>query len=186
LAERGLDNAARVVLRSFIELSWQTIILLFFREDLKIYVQPEDQDEVNRVWWELFGKGRMQKKLTLIEESLGFDSGTIRKYREYRRDIYQFFSESVHHSHINNLVSSMIGNFEQETFQWKPLGGSGVRSDPTLFTRTLSGLYFLDMFFIIVEDFHGTDLSSLKEHYFKDCLIFRDCLWGIIKKRHEI
>jgi hypothetical protein len=186
LAEKGLDNAARVVLRSFIELSWQTIILLYFREDLKKYIQPEEQGEVNRVWCELFGRGKVQKKLAIIEENLGFDADTIIKYKEYRKDIYQFFSESVHHGHINNIVSSMICNFGKETFQWKPLGGAGVRSDSTLFTLTLSGLYFLDMFFIIIEDFHGTDLASLKEQHFKDCLVFKDLLWGVIENRREI
>ena len=186
LVENGLDNAARVVLRSFIELSWQTIILLYFREDLKKYIQPEEQEEVNRVWWELFGKGKIQKKLAIIEENLGFGSDNIIKYKENRKDIYQFFSESVHHSHINNIASSMICNFENEKLQWKPLGGVGVRSNDTLFILSLSGLYFLDMFFIIIEDFHGTDLASLNEQHFKDCLVFKDFLRGIIENKHEI
>jgi len=185
LAEKGLDNAARVVLRSFIELSWQTIILLYFRDDLKRYVVPEEQEEVNRVWWELFGRGKIQKKLSLIEENLGFEPESLQKYKKYRKDVYQFFSESVHHSSINSLVSSLIGDFEEDKFQWKPLGGAGIRSDATLFTLTLSGLYFLDMFFVIVQDYHGTDIADLTEHYYKDCMVFRDCLWGIVENLYE-
>jgi hypothetical protein len=183
LAEKGLDNAARVVLRSFIELTWQLIILLYYREDLKKYVVPEEQNDVNRVWWELFGKGKIQKKLSAIEENLGFDSETREKYSNYRKDIYQFFSESVHHSHINSIVSSVIWNFHEDSGAWTALGGAGLRSDATLTTLTTSGLYFLDMFFMILEDYHGTDICELDYHYFKDCLVFRDCLWEIVENR---
>lgn len=41
LTEKGLDNAARIVLRSAIELTWQILILLYNREDLIRYEKHE-------------------------------------------------------------------------------------------------------------------------------------------------
>lgn len=182
LTERGLDNSARIILRSVIELTWQILILVYFREDLKQYVKAESFDEVSQTWWNLFGKGKIQKKLQQIEEDLAVNSSERNFLKKERKDVYQFFSESVHHGYVNTVVASIVWKFEEEAGAWCALGGASSRSDGTLATFINTSLYFIDMFVLILNKYHGTYFEKLPDLYWKESLILRDCVKEFMKK----
>lgn len=182
LTERGLDNSARIILRSVIELTWQILILVYFREDLKQYVKAESIEEANQTWWKLFGKGKIQKKLHQIEEDLAIDSSEGNLLKIERKDVYQFISESVHHGYGNSVVASIVWEFEEEMGAWCALGGASARSDGTLAIFINTALYFIDMFVLILNKYHGTYFDELPELYWKESLIIRDCVKEFMKE----
>ncbi len=183
LIDKGFDNGARILLRSIMELTWQILILLFNREDLRIFVKADSFDDVRNTWRLLFGNQRFSKKLDRIEVELKVDADIRLNLRNRRLDAYKFFSESVHNGFITAMLDSMQLDFEKDTLNTNFLGGACARSLDTLRAFVQSGMYFLDMFFAIVTQYHGTDLEVLPELYWKDSLVLTECVRDCIRKR---
>lgn len=184
LIENGFNYSARILSRSAIEMSWQILILSYFREDLKVYVAADENGGANHVWWKLFGKGKMLKKISQIERELLLPDNVHSSLMEYRKETYSALSESVHHGSLEVMLSSFNWAFDENNNipdsdeaqgKWSALGGVSTFSVEILNGINYSLSYFLRMFFVVVEYFHGIDLEGYSDTYWKIALVAKDC-----------
>ncbi|TMA80045.1 MAG: hypothetical protein E6J74_40275 [Deltaproteobacteria bacterium] len=71
LSRDGLDVQARTLVRVTAELTWQLAVLFSNPELLRKYAVAQSEEEENRVWWELFGRGRLLRRTLDLEKALG-------------------------------------------------------------------------------------------------------------------
>lgn len=175
LVSLGLDGSARSLSRTTAELSWQTLILLAFKEDLLLYQAAHTSEETTETWFRLFGKGRTQKKLTQIEEMLGIHSDVSEKLATQRKDNNQFFSESVHSGYLMTVVSTIRWSFEEDAGAWSALGGSTSASETTLGHLSMTLDYFCEMFILILNEIHHL-YPEIKSENWRDFLLLQESI----------
>lgn len=179
LVEKGLDNPARALTRTVIETTWQTLILLSSREDLKEYVKPDSFDETKEMWFKLFGKGRLQNKLAKIENSLNFDTESHKLLKAEREKAHQFFSESVHSGFVSSAVSSISWEFQSDNGTWSLLGGASRASLATIDCLNTNLFYFIRVFFAIITKLHRITPSKSDKYHWKEAFILQECITNI-------
>lgn len=178
LIEKGLDSPARALVRTLSELSSQTLILIYFRDDFKEYIKGKDDELSTQIWYKLFAKNKMHKKLSIIEKESEMDNEFIQYMYNFRKEEYEFFSESIHHSYVSINLGSYAWECENEENSQKCLFGgenSSVRRTLNFLNTTL--FFFVVSFFKLIKKPRNPDklfwleaytlYSSVKELYLK-------------------
>lgn len=111
LIENGQDNAARALVRPTIELSWQMLICLARDDYVDLWLQGDNPEEARKVWDRLF-RGKINRLLVDIEQSLGTPSDISDQLKVMRLDTQRFYSQAVHHSAASILFGSMHFNMD--------------------------------------------------------------------------
>jgi len=109
LIELGLDSSARVVLRALQELCWLTVLVASDRDKMIAYCQATGHGRARKVWSESFSSGKLRDGLLSLERRLRFPFPA--KMRRYRRNLYAFYSQSVHSS----VGASTVGSYAVES-----------------------------------------------------------------------
>jgi len=176
LVEKGLDSPAKALARTISELSSQTLILIYFRDDFKEYVKGTDDKLSTEIWYKLFAKNKIHKKLSIIEKETETDKELIEYMYNFRKEEYEFFSESIHHSYISvNLGSYAWQCGNDENAQKSLFGGENSSIKRTLsFLNTTLFFFIVNLFKIIDKPKNPDKLfwleayslySSIKESY---------------------
>lgn len=182
LVELGQDNSARVLLRSLIELCWQTMILAADKDTLIEYLAPEDEKTATETWYRLFGKGRLRNKIKKIEKELGVKEYLSSQADKERHDTYQFFSMSVHHSRITSAIGAFAFNFEDDNANLGLLGGHSQGSIATLKELCSTLLYFILYFVAIHVRINKMSFGNPKNAYWYEAVMLYECIkdiWGL-------
>lgn len=179
LVEKGLDNAARALTRTLIETTWQILILLSSQQDMKDYVSPNSHEQSREIWFRLFGKGKFQKKLSKLENSLNFNESIQKELKEEREHDHKFLSESVHNAFVSSVVGSITWEFDSDEGSWSALGGASMASKATIGLLNNNLFYFIRLFFPVITDLHGIVPSKSEKYFWKEAFILRECITGI-------
>ena len=180
LVENGLDNPAKALSRSVSELSYQILILLSSRQDLIKYVEPESFEGTKEVWFKLFGKNRLQKKISKLEDTLNFHPQSMKILKDRRREDHQYFSESVHHAWIRTVVGSITWDFKEDKGAWSSLGGASQQSESTINHLNHTLVYFIQVFFQVTFHVHNISLENSKDYYWKEAIILKECISNLL------
>ncbi|EEF79985.1 hypothetical protein [Methylophaga thiooxydans] len=174
LAESGLDNPARSLVRVLSELVQQTLCLAANVNDVREYVAAHEDHEATKVWYQLFGKGKLDKKLTTIESALGLTEDLIFSLREERTNTHKFYSQNIHHSFTASVVGSRSWAFSDESCRDSFFGGhsSSLRAPLSALTRSL--WYFNIMFLAIFNNLHGFKVPDIKDSFWFPYFAIRD------------
>ncbi|MDD2271365.1 MAG: hypothetical protein PHP95_11910 [Desulfuromonadaceae bacterium] len=185
LVEKGVDNPARALLRTTNELLWQSLILLANKELLSGYVKAETQEDSTRIWYQLFGKGKLTKQLHELEKTLGLSERDCDEMKTWRSSSQEFYSQAIHHSFIAVTVGAFPRSFEDSEYcNTALLGHASMNSRSTLIHLNYQ-LYFFFLFFdMIFKRIYKLEFPLEDEfwyHWFvcKECFI---CLFQTSKR----
>ncbi len=156
LVIQGLEPQARVLLRSFLEATHQTLVLFFEKESRDLYYTGWDNPSSKRAYFETFSKkGRLQKKLKKIEglasENLTYDG---QQQLQERVDALEHYSQATHASFRHILLSGLHPT-DGETFADTIMGYPSSSSDNTLLNCSHEIAYFAYLFDYIVKNVWG-------------------------------
>ena len=175
LIKSGLDSPARSLLRITNELNWQTLVMLNDMNIIEKYSKCHSDKESNEIWYQLFAKGKLQKKLEIIDEAIGFPKQIIDQIKQERRYIQQRLSQSVHHSFVATNFGAFNKGFENnERLNCAIMGSATTDSIETLSYLNEHLGYFIAVFFTIVESKEHVALNYDNEHWF-NANILRNC-----------
>lgn len=156
LVIQGLEPQARVLLRSFLEATHQTLVLFFDTETRKRYYKGWDNESSKNAYFEAFAKkGRLQKTLQHIE-NLASANLTIdgQQQLQERINVLEFYSQATHASFRHVLLSGLQptdgGDFADTIF-----GFPSISSDNTLLNCAHEIAYFSILFDYIVKNVWG-------------------------------
>jgi hypothetical protein len=114
LMESGLDNSARVMLRTTLESTWIATALLFDEELLNIFQGVlDDETSQMKLWHKHFKPSRILERLAKLETSIGLPAEEAESIRTERREIYSYFSNSAHHSTLAALLGPYCSTPDQ-------------------------------------------------------------------------
>lgn len=162
LIQLGLDNPARSLIRILTELFHQSLVLFSNPQDMLNYTVPDTSKESNEMWFKLFGKGKLTRKLEKLEDQLGFDKQLILELRETRKSNFEFYSQAVHNSCLATVVGSQAWSFEEDKSHLALFGGVNSAIKTPLDQLNYEIWYFLLMFTTILEKMHGAAPQDLK------------------------
>jgi hypothetical protein len=173
LSTYGYTWPARIVLRTTLELTWLTIVLVNERDKMLHYCQPLDDEEERNLFHKHFSGNKLQKALTGIERNLHFADDIRLLYSNARSEAYSFFTKHVHNSYAATITGTRAPSIENpDTLEYALFG------IPSMTARgVISNLNQQVLFYLI-----GVLLSSLKiSHSFNavklwdDIVTLREC-----------
>ncbi|MEM9469481.1 MAG: hypothetical protein AAF988_04900 [Pseudomonadota bacterium] len=162
LVQEGLDSPARSLVRVMTELTQQTLVTLSSKEEMLLYIAPSTSKEANETWIKQFGRGRLSKKLSLLEERLGFDDEIIKLMHSERQDYFELFSQSVHNSFITALVGSHTFPYDDEESHIALYGGTTNSVGTPLGQLNFNLWHFIVFLISLIQKIHDVDIESLK------------------------
>ncbi|HCY16090.1 MAG: hypothetical protein A2Z93_10885 [Curvibacter sp. GWA2_64_110] len=176
LLERGLDNPARALCRHTMELSQQILALMYSRDDFRIYIGGHDEKSSTHIWNALFAKGKLNRRLSEIEERLGFDAEMVDHMRAHRSSNYAFYSQAVHHSYIATTVGSYSPRFDGSWHSLGVFGGENAAVETTFRSLNFTLWYFLLVFFAILDKHHRIRPRNAKELFWLEAFMLHFCV----------
>ncbi len=183
LIELGQVNSARVLLRSLMELCWQTLVLFANKDDLLEYIKPtNNNEEETEKWYRLFGRGRMNNKLKRIEKLLGFPEDISKLTDEDRKSSRELFSMSVHHSSITSVIGAYSWDFKDDMSHHAFLGKANHTSKETINSLYYTLWHFIVTFIAIRPKIHKMDLGNPEEVFWHEAIALYYCVKDIRPK----
>lgn len=174
--EMGLDNPARALCRVISELSEQVLVLTYSRDDFQSYIKNDDEKSSTAIWYTLFAKGKLNKRLNEIEAKLGFDAETRSYMSSMRRSNYEFYSQAVHHSYIANMVGAQVSKFGGSNLRLGVFGGENSTTEATVNYLNFSLWFFLVCFFAILDKHHGLHPQHPKDSFWMEAFMLYFCV----------
>jgi len=104
LATLGFTWPARILLRSTLELSWLTVVLISNREKMLDYCDGINNERERKQFHKHFSGSKLLKELQKIEKELQFDEDTRELYSNVRTEAYDLFTKHVHNSYAATLL----------------------------------------------------------------------------------
>jgi hypothetical protein len=174
--EIGLDNPARALCRLISELSEQVLVLTYSRDDFRSYIKGKDEKSSTDIWYTLFAKGKLNRRLDEIEAKLGLDA-EIRSYiLSMRRSNYKFYSQAIHHSYIASMVGAQVSKFGGSSLKLGVFGGENSTIEPTVNFLNFSLWSFLVSFFAILDKHHGLHPQHPKDRVWMEAFMLFFCV----------
>ncbi|MCL5974765.1 MAG: DUF5677 domain-containing protein, partial [Gammaproteobacteria bacterium] len=174
LCQNGFDNPARALVRVTIELIQQTLVLTANKHDLRSYVNAHEDHEASMVWHKLFGKGKLDKKLTEIEKELGLTDDLINSTKTARQGAHTFYSQNIHHSFTASCVGSRAWSFDDDSSRISLFGGASTSLRVPLNELNTNLWYFNTVFLSILKKIHGIKLSNPEKGFWLPYFAVRD------------
>lgn len=154
LSVKGFDNQARSLVRIIGELSCIILVLIFDKDSLIKYCSSHTEDESNETWYKLFGKGKLSKKLSKIEELFGHDNDIINTFKDHRWELNGFYSQVIHNSFISINVGFFADSFNDGINRPALMGGASSSSRKTVDDCNFYLCYFLIIFYKLILEYH--------------------------------
>lgn len=163
LVSTGLDNSARVVLRSFQDLCWLTLAVTASKEKMIAYASPQNIEEEKKVWQQHFTPGKLDIALREIEKRLSPSGSVPEGLSRERIKWYQMLSQSVHSSKIGAVLGAVVPVFTKNN-ELEPglFGRASAGSRSTLMELNVSLSYTLFSFMLILENLHPVKFPDTK------------------------
>lgn len=188
LIEQGLDNSARIILRSIFELVAIVLIISWDKDEMIKYIQGMDEEEAKRTWYQHFRIDNLNKKLNALESILGLPKSFSQEMNGIRSGSYEFYSSLSHGACFSSVIVAYSFPFDEE--KDINLGLFGLYSSAS--RRTISYLneilYYLSLMQIIVfNKIHGFKAPSNNELW-RMAISLRNCLtksYLFIRERKE-
>ena len=174
LAERGLDNSARALLRITNELIWEILVLVAYRDLLREYVKAETPEESTKVWYKLFGRGKLARKLSKLETELGVPDEYSSRKANLRRQNQQFYSQAVHLSFSATIYGAFGFEFDKDHLNLGILGSPSKASRMTINDLNTELDYFIYVFLLIIKRMHNLK-TNLKNEWWYNSLVLSQC-----------
>ena len=185
LLEQGLNFPAKALIRINNDLIWQVIVLCYDKEMLKEFCSSTNPDDSTRIWYNLFGKGKLNKKICEIEETIGLDEVYISGLHDWRKNTQRFHSEIVHHSYYAINLGAMAYDFDTESIHSSLLGRACPRTKDSIGILNYQLFFFLEMFFLVMGKIHGLKLNSKNEFGYTAIIIKHICSKLIIEQEKK-
>ncbi len=122
LATLGYAWPARILLRSTIELTWLSIVLVSERGKMLLYCQNLTDKEERSLFSKHFSGSKLQQALTKIEENLQFTEDQKILYSNARSEAHTLSTKHVHNSFVATILGTRApsldnpNNFEYALF----------------------------------------------------------------------
>jgi len=175
LLERGLNFPAKALIRINNDLIWQIIILCYDREMLKEFCSSSNPDESTKIWYKLFGKGKLNKKICEIEKAIGLDEECIDSMRIWRNEIQKYHSEIVHHSYYAINLGAIVLDFETESVHSSLLGQACPRTKDSITILNYQLFFFLEMLFSVMDKIQKLRLDKTNEFGYTAIMLKQVC-----------
>lgn len=167
LAEKGLADPAKSLVRVITELIEQTLVIISDKTVMKSYISAKEEADATSNWYKLFGRGKLNKKLSKLEKDIGLPSDLIKSLDESRKSSNEYYSLSVHNSYISCVIGARAWNYDKDLASLCFFGGEncGIKSPIEHLNYNL--WYFLLMFLSIMKNIHGFSLKDQNEELLK-------------------
>jgi hypothetical protein len=174
--EIGLDNPARALCRVISELSEQVLVLAYSRDDFKSYIKGKDPKSSTAIWYTLFAKGKLNRRLNEIETKLGFGAEITSYMSSMRRSNNEFYSQAVHHSYIASMVGAQRSKFGGSDLRLGVFGGENSTIEPTVNYLNFSLWSFLISFFAILDKHHRLHPQHPEDSFWMEAFMLYFCV----------
>lgn len=174
----GLIVPARCILRVLSELIFQTLILSYKKEWFELYCSAECIHESNKIWYQLFAKGKIYNKLEELEKKLNLPNELLEYLDNLRRFIQSSYSSSIHHSFYSlTLFSTSIGVKNEKGIAI--LGNYSKDMKYILNHMNYMLFYFISIFLGISMKIHESINEENNNKYINKALILQDCMYEL-------
>jgi hypothetical protein len=106
LASLGYAWPARIILRSTLEITWLTLVLISEREKMSLYSETLSDKNEQELFHKHFSGSKLKKALTAIEQKLQFSEDVIMLYSNARSEAYTLFTKHVHNSYAATILGA--------------------------------------------------------------------------------
>lgn len=159
LLEQGLHFPAKSLLRVNNELIWQTLVLCYDRNMLIEYCSAEDEAGSNKIWYKLFSKGRLNKKVSEIEKIIGMNDDYVSELMSWRRETQKHYSDIIHNSYFAVNIGIMAFDFNTEDIHSGLLGRACPTIKVTIDLLNHQLFFFTEMFITVLGKVHNIKLD---------------------------
>jgi hypothetical protein len=146
LIEDGLDNPARVVVRTLLELSLQLIAFSCDRKALTQYATARTPEEIKTLWYKLLRSKQLLKQIEAIDNETAMPRSLNTFLVERWEKLYERYSQAVHPSLLALTVGSVGRRFETEIYE-SVLFGKAVEASRETVWSVLDTLSFVVTFY---------------------------------------
>ena len=173
LATSGFAWSARIILRSTLELTWLTLVLVNQREKMLRYCEGVEDEKERDLFHKYFSGGKLMKELSKIEESLFFAEDISKLLSNARSETYTLFTKHVH----NSFTATILGTRAPSITQPKEFEYALFSVPSTSARGVVSSLNHQVLFYLIalllpsLKLFHSFDSVKLWD----DIATLRDC-----------
>lgn len=153
LVFQGLEPQARVLMRSFVEATYQTLILFNDTEAYTTYLKGMNNEKSKEVHYELFSKrNRLHKRIQALEDELkdSYEDSREAQYKQ-RINMLEHYSQATHSSSLHILTSSFQPD-DKDNLQSTILGKVTAESENTLLNCSHEIIYFSILFDHVVRN----------------------------------
>lgn len=112
LAILGYAWPARIILRSSLEITWLTLVLISEREKMLLYCQSLSDKDERELFHKHFSGSKLNKALTSIEQKLQLSKDVIMLYSDARSEAYTLFTKHVHNSYPATILGARAPSFD--------------------------------------------------------------------------
>jgi hypothetical protein len=162
LAQSGIDNPSRSLVRVLIELTQQTIVMLYDKRIMRAWATPKEDKESNRMWFKLFGRGKLNKAIEKIENEILYDPQAKQELIELRKFKNRFYSQTVHHSYIATMVGSQAHSFDDDNLSRCLLSCVNRSVKVPVTEMNYCIWYFLINYYTILDKVHDLRPNNVK------------------------
>lgn len=185
LCQEGFDTQARILLRSLSESIYQTLIVFSSAEDFEQHLKAETPEESKVVWYQLFAKRRLYKKLAQVELQVGFPREYTQPMIQWRENNEKFYSQSVHHASVAAYIGAWASSFDSD--RWEPalLGNASAASRSTMSVLNHEMLYFVLLMHKVLVKFHQwkpSVRSELTYYYLATLAVVREAFMILLRQ----
>ena len=181
MAERGLDNPARALMRATGELVWTLLCLISDRVLFNEYCKANSQESARRTWSKLFGRGELARKINGLEAKLGVPTSYTQEAARIRKRRHEFYSQVVHHSFEAVNIGAYGVSFDSDEVQFGMLGVLSESSRKTLTDLARELEYFLFVFFAVIERNPEFSVDRLNDLW-RDAEVFLVCASDLLRR----
>jgi hypothetical protein len=155
LVEKGLDMAARPLMRSTLELLLLICVISADREKMLSYSKAHEREYSRMIWYQHFSPKHLNKAFTEIEKRLNEREILPDEFEIFRRDTYDFYTETAHPtSLVSTLGSYADPPHEPGMAHYALLGTPSIGGANLLSDLALNVAYALHIFTKIITKIH--------------------------------
>lgn len=156
LVEKGLDIPARPLMRSTLEMLLLICVISADREKMACYSISDNREHNRVIWYQHFSPKRLNKAFTQIEKRLDEEGILPDEFEIFRRDAYEFYTETVHPTPLVSAVGAYADPLhEPDMFEYALLGAPSTGGANLLNDLALNVAYSLRIFSRIITKIHG-------------------------------
>jgi hypothetical protein len=138
----GLDNSAKIILRSLIETLNICTVTLYDPTLREQYKEAQDFEDAKRIWGKRLRNAQMVTVIKEIMKKMNITDEEQALYLDYQEEEKQLLHQTVHTSYVAAAFASSVQSSDLSTFPSAILGSSTIFSIRTLACASKSIWFF--------------------------------------------